>query len=155
MLINPNGGSSITSQGSKPSSSSSGGKGSSSGGSGGSGKNGGNMSYQASLFNPIGTIASTITGNKELEQLDPFGQSMAQATQNLFNVWTGKEQFGSHENWVGQGVLGDIINPILGGKSTAQKDAEAKNKAEWDKYYKAQQQKQKLWQDFFKKSLLS
>jgi len=80
---------------------------------------------------------------KQLSDNDLLRNANLQALENTQNWITGKENFGSHKNWVGGGIAGDIINPLFGGQSQAEADAEEKDKAIYDAWL-ANKEKKKL-----------
>lgn len=68
--------------------------------------------------------------------LDPIGSW--QATKNTIDVLKGDQQFGQHENWFGNSAVGDILNPMMGGNTQADRQL-------WDDYYVQQAKNDKAW----------
>lgn len=103
-------------------------------GGGGGGKGG----FADFVFNPVSAIVGKDTGGS----LDPLGSMAAQATKNIYNVAAGKESFGAHNNWFGRGATADFLNPMMGGRTSAQED-------QWKEYEKTNK---KAWAEWSEKT---
>lgn len=94
------------------------------GGSSGGGKG---STLISSITNPgqLGKLFGNDSVDRVVDVLDPVGNAATQANKNTANWISGKEQFGSHTNWAGDGWGGDLMNPLFGAQTTAQREADA------------------------------
>ena len=75
------------------------------------GGGGGKGSGLTSITNPMNLIVGK--DHWAARNFDPAGRIAEQSLRNTANVITGKESFGSHKNWVGRGLLGDVVDPMM------------------------------------------
>ena len=73
--------------------------------------------------------------NTFMANMNPGGAMTKQAVTNVTNVLKGTEAFGSHRNWFGNSVLGETLNPLVGGMTKAQREQDDANIKAWNDFY--------------------
>lgn len=102
---------------------------------GGGGGKGGIQGFVTKAITPVSTIFG-----KSVGKYDPAERMNEALTRNVFNVVKGKESVGSHSNYFGSGSAGDMLNPMLGGKTEQERKSwdgyERNNLKAWDSWAK-------------------
>ncbi len=82
-------------------------------------------------FDPIGSIFGDSLGF----DADPIGNMIGQSVANVSGLITGERSTGDvQDNFFGSNWIGDMANPMVGGKSRQMTHQEETNRM-WDQYY--------------------
>lgn len=75
-------------------------------------------------FTPLQAIFGQDSSIGKIEQtLNAPGEIGKQSFINTNNYVSGKEAFGDHKNWFGNGWAGDTLNPMMGAETEIQRKA--------------------------------